>query len=748
MQFWTKKSIRVKLIFINAATSLTVLALAVACFLTYEYHKERNKILENMISTSKLIADQSTAALSFNDVKTAEEILNSLKGKSDILTAVLFDGNGQRFASYLSSRAKEQIIIDEPTSSDLRYEFSLVEFRLSRPVTMENEVIGTLVIVSELTTLYKELGSLLLILLIFYLAAAFIIVKICDLLQKIISKPIKLLTSTAEQISREKNYSIRVPKFSEDELGVLVDQFNHMLKTINDSQRDLSESETKFRGIVENSADLIMLNHGDGATLYVSPAVRTLFGCEPEGFSLSSEIIHPEDYGKVLNYLNAARKGLAGRGREYRIIAQDKQIKWVSHSWTPIKTADKSGLIVSIIRDITEAKEMVHEREKMQAQVLQSSKLASIGELAAGVGHEINNPLAIVQGYANLLQTSLEDANIDTSQFNDVFKGILEATNRIKDIANGLRTFARMDTEHLGDLDVHDAINKTTSLIEVIYKKDQVALKKEFLATQPIIKGNIGKFQQIIMNLLSNAKDALEGKPGALIVIRTRNVGDKIIIEVCDNGKGIKPEHLARIFETFFTTKPVGKGTGLGLGITLALINFMKGKIEVQSTVGVGTTFTITFDTSLAAAQETEKTEFKMNPLRGQCLVVDDEAHLRVIVCKYLETMGVNWHEASGGQEALVQIANHKYDLVITDLKMPAMSGEELIKETRKRNHSNVKFVVMTGGIATEFSKLERDALRGLADGFLNKPFSVEELYTVINPFFTHIQDEQHETKQ
>ena len=228
----------------------------------------------------------------------------------------------------------------------------------------------------------------------------------------------------------------------------------------------------------------------------------------------------------------------------------------------------------------------IKEKEEVQKQILHSTKLASIGELAAGMTHEINNPLAIIHGYTQILRDKLKNYYPEAT---DTLDKMEKAIERIGKIVNGLRTYAHVDSENEEVFNLIEVINETIQLIDLIFQKSGIKVKCSFKSGQAFLKGNIGKFQQTIMNLLTNARDAIEPKQGT-ITVETDEVDGQILIKVSDNGRGIPDDKIPRIFEAFYTTKDVGQGTGLGMAITNSIIESMNGTISVESKVGIGTT--------------------------------------------------------------------------------------------------------------------------------------------------------------
>ena len=230
---------------------------------------------------------------------------------------------------------------------------------------------------------------------------------------------------------------------------------------------------------------------------------------------------------------------------------------------------------------------------------IHQSKLASLGELAAGVGHEINNPLQIAMGAAKVLKKCIKDhENCDFDKVEKQLDKIKVAHDRIVNIVMGLRIYSRQDDIREEEFSLNKSIEQTLSLISEIYKKEEIDLIFNLPSEELNIFGVEGELQQIFMNLLTNAKDAVSEKTEKQIIITLEAHEDEVVIEVKDNGIGIPQEIQDKIFDPFFTTKEVGKGTGLGLGFVQNLVEKMKGKIEVFSKENIGTTFRITFPTS------------------------------------------------------------------------------------------------------------------------------------------------------
>jgi len=237
------------------------------------------------------------------------------------------------------------------------------------------------------------------------------------------------------------------------------------------------------------------------------------------------------------------------------------------------------------------------EKERMNEQIIRTGKLASVGELAAGIAHEINNPVAIMVEEAGWIEDLLEEeefrksANLD--EFARALKQIRTQGKRCKQITHKLLSFARKTDPRVQDVQLNDLIAELVEISAQRAKYAKVVINTHLKAGFPSLKASPSELQQVLLNLINNALDAME-KTGGILDIGTRLEGANIIIEISDNGPGIPEPNLEKIFDPFFTTKPVGKGTGLGLSICYGIVRKMGGEIEVRSTVGKGTTFVIT----------------------------------------------------------------------------------------------------------------------------------------------------------
>jgi two-component system NtrC family sensor kinase len=245
----------------------------------------------------------------------------------------------------------------------------------------------------------------------------------------------------------------------------------------------------------------------------------------------------------------------------------------------------------------TRVEEKTRELEKIHAQMIEVEKLASMGQLAAGVAHELNNPLSGIMGYSEIALELFKDKSPDTITGTDAAKmisyfGNIEAlTQRCRVIILDMLKFARQHSEEFKEIQLSEVIRQTLSFLEKQLNRSKVYVVSDLPEELPFFKGNALQLQQVFTNLVLNAIQAMPG--GGTLKVRTCLTGEMLVAEFSDNGTGIQPENLHRIFEPFFTTKPVGEGTGLGLSVSYGIIRHHGGDIRVTSAPGKGSTFTV-----------------------------------------------------------------------------------------------------------------------------------------------------------
>lgn len=364
-----------------------------------------------------------------------------------------------------------------------------------------------------------------------------------------------------------------------------------------------------------------------------------------------------------------------------------------------------------------------------QAQLIQREKMSAVGQFVAGVAHELNNPLTAVVGYSELLQHTPVDEK--TKSFLD---RIAKSAHRCHKIVQSLLSFARQHPPERKLVQLHTALDEVLEIMAYELRTGNVTIVREFAPSLPPIMADGHQLQQVFVNILSNARQAIEPfERDGRIVIRTRQAGDTVVLSFRDNGPGIRPENLQRIFDPFFTTKPVGKGTGLGLSLCYGIIHEHGGKISATSEPGEGATFTIELpmarhepapvavpDAAGRAAGDTPVVE------TGRAvLVIDDEQWILDLAGELLRSAGHAVETVAGGHQALDAIKRRKFDVIVSDWKMPGLNGVRLYEHLRATEPALAKRVLfMTGDVVSDTFQ---DFLRQHELTCLSKPFATGE---------------------
>ncbi|MFA0814923.1 MAG: PAS domain S-box protein [Anaerofustis sp.] len=366
------------------------------------------------------------------------------------------------------------------------------------------------------------------------------------------------------------------------------------------ARRELMESEKKFRMLIEQAPEAIYI-HSDGIILFANPAAVRMLGAEnehqligmpAEKLFISKKVDNLEEYREKLYRQNEPISF-----RTEQLLRIDGNAIDVEMSAIPINYQDQPSAIV-FARDISEKIKMEKSQKELEAQLRNQQKLEAIGTLAGGVAHEINNPLSGIMNYAQLIYDELP-----TDASSSVYASeIIHETERISEIVRSLLQFSRQEKQSHSYASIYDIINHTILLIQTIIKKDQIELILDIEENLPMIKCRSQQIQQVLMNLLTNARDALNEKyPGydenKLILLSCRQLEKdgrrwlRIIVE--DRGNGIPLELREKIFEPFFSTKPKELGTGLGLSISFGIVQDHHGQITIESELGKYTRFIV-----------------------------------------------------------------------------------------------------------------------------------------------------------
>jgi PAS domain S-box-containing protein len=446
-----------------------------------------------------------------------------------------------------------------------------------------------------------------------------------------------------------------------------------------------------------------------------------IFGIGPEyphNLDAWTGLLHPEDRQGVLDYLmdDVIEHGRAFQ-REYRIVRpRDGGVRWVLCGGEISFDTRKSPVkLAGTILDITD-------RRNIEAQLLQSQKMESIGRLAGGVAHDFNNLLTVINGYGDLV---LGRISSDDPVYPQI-KEIRNAGERAAELTMQLLAFSRKQVLQPKVLSLNDIVRDSDKMLRRVIGEDIELICIIDPSLRPV-EADPGQLHQVIVNLAVNARDAMPG--GGKLIIETANDGKEVSLTVSDTGHGMDAGTLEHIFEPFFTTKGVGKGTGLGLATVYGIVRQSAGNISVESEVECGTTFTVRLP-AIEGVAELKASEEPVPSGNGSVLLVEDEEGVRRLIATTLERYGYTVLAASDPGEALrmYEQCSHRIDLLISDVVMPYMRGPELAVLLRERQAGlNVLFIsgYTDPSITNQVVSPESH--------FLQKPFAMDALLRAVN---------------
>ncbi len=493
--------------------------------------------------------------------------------------------------------------------------------------------------------------------------------------------------------------------------------------------RQNKESKESYQALVDNVHDIIFTINADGKFSFVSAQCQYILGYTPEELMGSSfeHNIHPDDVYKNTKAVEDLFGGKKVEELEYRIRHKNGSWRWHIALISALK--DEKGNIISLLgvsRDISERKEM-------EDKLLQSEKLRSLGELAGGVAHNFNNILAVILGRAQLLGRSVETLlgkQERRKSIDDLKKslGIIEkAAFDGVDTVRSIQEFSRErnDDKNFTGVDLNEVIEHTLEFTEVRWKDEagpkgiKINIQKELSHISPIA-GSGSELREVFINLINNALDAMP--QGGKIRLKTFMENSHVVVLVEDTGIGIPKDIRDKIFDPFFTTKGV-QSTGLGMSASYGIINRHRGTITVDSVEGQGTTFSIKFPKLKKVIKEKEK--LIVNEQNGtSILVVEDEECVRALLKDILMDGGYKVEVAPNGKKGIKLFQEKKFNLVLTDLGMPGMSGWQVAEEIKKMN-GKTKVALVTGWeVDLSNSELRKCGV----DLVINKPFQMNQI--------------------
>ena len=494
----------------------------------------------------------------------------------------------------------------------------------------------------------------------------------------------------------------------------------------------LRESERLAQAVFENAPVGIQIYGPDGMSVRMNEAQRKQLGLPSTTYGVGefNGLTDPLHAGEI-----AASFARAYQGEIVELHGQDVSLDHETNAWNtrrvrvvfdtilfPLRDGDETRAVVAFCRDVTE-------RRHTEARLLLADRLASLGTMAAGVAHEINNPLSFVLANLEFLAGALRDAPPDAATQEAAEQALdeaLEGARRMRSIVRDMATFSRAeaDAAERAPIDLHDILDKAVRMTHHVLRP-RTRVTRAF-GDVPKVLGSEPRLGQVFVNLLANAAQSMPDRPASENEIRlvTRSIDDHVVVEVVDNGVGIPPERLSRIFDPFFTTKPVGEGMGLGLSICHSIVTALDGELTVESTPGVGSTFRVLLPAAEPAPSSRESLRPAGNGEKPRVLFIDDEPYVCAALGRVLGR-DMTLVCAAGAEEALALLrAGERFDAILCDLMMPGTSGVALYGSLLELDPTLDRRVgFLTGSACTDEV---RSFVDDVEDRILFKPFESE----------------------
>jgi PAS domain S-box-containing protein len=564
------------------------------------------------------------------------------------------------------------------------------------------------------------------------------------------NKPVVLRFTSKKGRTRWLEHTV-APVLDSSGRPVVVEGIARDITERREVEEQLKMSEASFRILLEGVPDAAVIQR-DGRIVYANMALVSALGFDrPDQLVGRAMAQFIEDDMEEVPGPPPDPSGIKGMiTGERRLVRRDGKTRVAEVVSLPL-LFDGAPAVVSIARDVTEPRQL-------QQRLRLNDRLASVGTLAAGIAHEINNPLAFVISNLSFLseemrrsQLSLETsgssgvhspgaprqrtrAEQELVEWQEVLSEAYEGAERVRQIVRQLRMFSRPDEDRLSPVDVHQVLESVV-MVAANEIRHRALLHKDF-SPVPQVMANEGKLSQVFLNLVLNAAQAIpEGQAhnnSIRLITRRLDMG-RVQIEVQDTGSGIPPESLGRIFDPFFTTRRVGEGTGLGLSICHGIITNLGGEITVESQMGKGTTFRVilpSLEPRTRPRTPGQPTPIHIPNRRGRVLVVDDEPGVGKVLRRILKEHEVE--VAAGGRQALERLQQEPdhFDAVLCDVMMPDLGGKDLYEAVR-RTHSGLerRFIFVSGGA---FTANAREFLETIPNPKLEKPFNEPALRQIV----------------
>jgi PAS domain S-box-containing protein len=581
------------------------------------------------------------------------------------------------------------------------------------------------------------------------------------LLKVFLKNPFNYLIDRMDRIA-EGDYEYKTRRYDQKEIETIISKFNDMAQKVENREKSLADvnarlneeigerkqtekalaaSEKRFRELANSLPQVVYEMDANGMVTFVNQNAFEFFGYTQDDLDKGIpglQFLIPEDRDRGMNNIRRRLTGEDLGSQEYTALRKDGGTFPISVHVTPVIQDNVPVGLRGIMIDTTYLKKAEAEKKKLEAQLLQTQKMESIGTLAGGIAHDFNNILSPIIGYSELAVDYIEKDSL----LHEYVQEILTAAQRAKDLVKQILTFSRQTEYEQKPVQVKSITKEVLSLLRSSLPAT-IEIRQN-LQSDATILADPTQIHQILMNLCTNAGHAMAEKGGILTVELTKTALDSdftdrhpgtapgpfLKLTVSDTGEGMSPHVLDRIFEPFFTTKDQGKGTGMGLSVVLGIVQSLGGTITAYSDPGKGSVFNVFFPSLEKRAGNEKQVESPM-PTGTECILfIDDEEPLTRIGQKLLESLGYDVVTRTSGIEALELFRSvpERFDVVITDMTMPNLTGDRLAEQLLKIK-PDIPIILCTGfSTMIDEEKARAKGVRAL----INKPILKREIAEVI----------------
>jgi PAS domain S-box-containing protein len=634
--FFRDLGLQRKLLLVSVLTTIAAMLVALIALVSYDALVARPRVLRDLAGRSEMLALNLNGDLNFSDGNAASAKLDALRSSPEIGQACLFTADKRLFAHFNRNRAAR--CQWSPELETAGYRFDGTALSMLSPVRFERELVGYLAIDYHLPSTLERLRQYGLVLGVVFLTLSFGGILYAWSSRRLVTQPLLALSAVADQVTREQRFDLRSPVISHDEVGRLASAFNAMLATIAARDAALRRSQALLNNIVEKSSAVIYVKDLEGRYLMVNHSFRMLLPAgSPEPLGNTDEALFGHDMVQTIRRADRAvlTSGRASSYEETSAGTVGGARTYISEKFPLIDEFGKTWALGGVSTDITDRKRSELELEQLigvrtrqiaetnreladslgtlqraQEELVRSEKLAALGSLVAGVAHELNTPIgnSLLAVSTLLDQTTAFAAAIDSGVKRSALKAyvadvgngsqiVLRNLHRAVDLVASFKQVAvDRATSQCREFQLDELVSEILLVLMPTFKKSGIRVSHTIpqgitMASYP------GPFGQVLINLVNNGLiHAFEGKTDGEILITADVIGnDAVAIAVRDNGIGIAPENMGKIYDPFFTTKLGRGGSGLGLNIVYNIVyGLLGGRIDVKSALGQGTSFILT----------------------------------------------------------------------------------------------------------------------------------------------------------